>query len=73
MTGDKRSALDEEFRRKAHEIIDELQSDELAEAAYYLEELLISNCEAAAKSGRAEVVGSERRVFKRLQAHVPAR
>jgi len=62
----------DEFRKKAHEIIDELSHDELITAAYMLEELLISGCEKiAAASGKAEVVGSERRVFKRLKAHVP--
>jgi len=51
---------DEEFRRKSHEIIDELpRVSERGRA--FLEELLISKCEAAAMSGNAEVVGSERR------------
>jgi hypothetical protein len=71
MSSDKQKKIDQEFRRKAHEIIDELSADDLNEAAFYLEQLLIGKCEEAAKSGTAEVVGSERRVFKRLTAHVP--
>ncbi|MFA6447908.1 MAG: PilZ domain-containing protein [bacterium] len=71
MTVNEGNKTEDQFRVKAHEIIDELSAEDLVEAAYFLEDLLINKCAEAAKSGKAEVVGSERRVFKRLRAHVP--
>lgn len=72
MAGEKKKTSKfEEFREKAHRIIDELPPEDLPAVAAVLEEIMIGGCEDAVKSGTAEMLAAERREYVRLRARVP--